>query len=150
MYQLIGDTLTLSVSNWMTAGLTYKQFKHDSADGYLKIFRRGINGNTLIDVKSIQRPERRRAVESVYGPIDKTDNTTGHTVVLDAEALEFFRTYRYNGDTSLPLNIQQQYYNEASILNTLKSIFDKQRIARARNINSKRIRMHEWWMGWKK
>ena len=91
MYQLIGDTLTLSKYHLLATGVTERQFKEDSRNGYLSIFRRGINGNTLIDVRSIQRPERLQAVERAYGPVNKTDSTTGHTVVLDAEALEFFR-----------------------------------------------------------
>ncbi|MCL2131277.1 MAG: transposase family protein [Lentimicrobiaceae bacterium] len=143
MYQIIGENICLTVNDWVNAGLTYNQYRNDLDDGYLKYYRRGIHGNTLIDVKSIRRPERMRMIESMYGQISKTDSTTGHRVELDPMALSFFCSYRYDSDKSLPIEKQQQYYNEASILNTLKSIFDKQRIARART--GKRIRMNEWW-----
>ena len=143
MYQLIGDTLTLSKNDWLNAGLTERQLKDDSQRGYLSIFRRGLYGNTLIDMRSIQRPERLRVIESAYGSIKKADKTTGYHVMPDPEALSFFRSYRYSGDVSLPEQKQQQYYNEASILNTLRTILENQKIARARN--GKRVRMNEWW-----
>ncbi len=69
VYQLIDDTLTITVNDWIKAGLTENQLWKDSKANLLSIFRRGINGNTLIDVKSIKRPERLRVIESAYGRI---------------------------------------------------------------------------------
>ena len=57
MYKDIDGTLVISVNDWINAGLTYNQFNHDSKNGYLSIHRRGLNGNTLIDVRSITRPK---------------------------------------------------------------------------------------------
>ena len=34
MYQYIDGACALSVNDWMAAGLTYSQFKHDSERGY--------------------------------------------------------------------------------------------------------------------
>ena len=143
MYQVVNGILTLSKADWLAAGLTENMLWNDSKRGKLEICDRSIYDNTLINAKSIKNPRRLRVIEGAYGPIEKTDSTTGHVVVLDSEALSFFQKHRYGNDIPLPENIKQQYYNEASILNTLKSIFDKKRIALARK--GDRIRMNEWW-----
>ena len=121
MYQIIGKNICLTVNNWVKAGLTVSQFKMDSYRDYLKIYHRGIHGNTLIDVKSIQRPERMRMIESMYGQISKTDSTTGHRVELDPIALSFFCSYRYDGDKSLPIDEYTYRFNR-HFMNA--SIFD--------------------------
>ncbi len=67
MYQVIDNNIiAITVNDWCKAGLSYNQFNHDAKDGYLTIVRRGLNGNTLIDVKSIKRPERRRVIERIW------------------------------------------------------------------------------------
>jgi len=58
MYQTIGNTAVITKSDWLNAGLTENQFKKDSRHGFLKIWRRSTRGNTLIDLHSIQRPDR--------------------------------------------------------------------------------------------
>jgi len=58
--------------------------------------------------------ERLRKIESVYGPVNDTNETTGHRVELDSTALEFFRKHRYGDNVSLPIEKQQQYYKGCS------------------------------------
>ena len=67
MYQYINGNLAISVNDWMEAGLTYDQFRHDSKGGFLEIANRSTNGNTLIWVSSIKRPDRMRAIEAALG-----------------------------------------------------------------------------------
>jgi hypothetical protein len=141
MYQTIDGILVITVNDWMSAGLTYRQYTHDLHRGYLSIYRRGVNGNTSIVVGSVKRPERIRVIERAYGQIPKTDVTNGHRVELDPEALSFFRSYRYDDNKSLPVSVVEQYYHEASILNTLQTIYTNQKIAR----KGKRIPMNEFW-----
>jgi len=75
MYQTIGNTVVITKSDWLGSGLTDNQFKKDSRRGFLKIYRRGTNGNTLIDLQSIQRPDRITALENYLGSkIDALDS----------------------------------------------------------------------------
>ena len=90
MYQLIDGILTISVNDWIQAGLTYKQFNHDSGAGLVSIFRRGINGNTLIDVKSIKRPERLRVIEAAFGKIDQEAPKSIFTMEIDTAARNYY------------------------------------------------------------
>ena len=92
MYQYIDGNCALSVNDWMAAGLTYSQFKHDSERGFLQIARRGINGETLIWVDSIRRADRLRVIELAYGKA-KTTNTDIYAVVMDVAARQFYTGY---------------------------------------------------------
>jgi len=58
MYQTIGNTAVITKNDWNNAGLTDNQLWKDSRSGFLRIYRRGTKGNTLIDLHSIQRPDR--------------------------------------------------------------------------------------------
>ena len=122
----------------MAAGLTYKQFNHDSSDKLLSIVSRGINGNTLIDVKSIKRPDRRAAIEARFGKIDEEEKKQSFMdVTIDEDARLFFRDYTYTDDSGkerhLPDEAQSQYVNEASILNMFRRVYQRQMMARAAN-----------------
>ena len=136
MYQHYGDILTISVNDWMAAGLTYDKFKHDSHEGQLTIVKRGINGNTLIDVRSVKRPDRRAAIEAAFGSIDMADRRLDFMdVTPSAEAAEFFRTYTYTDDGGkerhLPEEAQRQYRTEAAILDMFRRVWQRQAAARA-------------------
>ena len=138
MYQKYGETMTISVNDWMAAGLTERQFHYDSKNRLLMIARRAINGNTLIDVKSIRRPDRRAAIEAKFGKIDEEEKKLSlMDVTIDEGARVFFRDYTYNdaaGKTlHLPEDTQTQYVNEASILNMFRRVYQRQVMARAAN-----------------
>ena len=136
MYQHYGDILTISVNDWMAAGLTERQFHYDSKSCQLTIVKRGINGNTLIDVRSVKRPDRRAAIEAAFGSIDMADRRLDFMdVTPSAEAAEFFRTYTYTDDGGkerhLPEEAQRQYRTEAAILDMFRRVWQRQTAARA-------------------
>lgn len=138
MYQHYGDILTISVNDWIEAGLTYSQFNHDSKDGLLEIAERGINGNTLIDVRSVKRPDRRAAIEAAFGRIDEEEKKQSFMdVTIDEDARVFFRDHTYTDGQGKPQHIhedtQAQYVNEASILNMFRRVYQRQVMARAAN-----------------
>ena len=139
MYQKYGETMTISVNDWLAAGLTLNQFRNDSKrDNQLKIVSRGINGNTLIDVKSIKRPDRRAAIEARFGKIDEEEKKQSFMdVTIDEDARVFFRDHTYTDSQGKPQHIheetQAQYVNEASILNMFRRVYQRQVMARAAN-----------------
>ncbi|MDR3327078.1 MAG: hypothetical protein LBT04_02935 [Prevotellaceae bacterium] len=74
MYQTTGNTVTITSNDWQAAGLSMNQLWYDSRRGYLNIHRRSTRGNTLIDFKSIERPDRLAAIERHLGRLgDKMD-----------------------------------------------------------------------------
>lgn len=144
MYNIVNGTLVMSVNDWCEAGLTYDQFRHDSARGYLTIFRRGTKGNTLIDVRSISRIDRRTVIEDVYGKIEDDTAKTGLKAVMpDQAAANFYINYRDNQGKALTSERRTLYINGAMLMNTLMRIRQAQAAARARG--GERKEMKDWW-----
>lgn len=142
MYQLIDGILTITVNDWCEAGLTRCMFEHDSKQKLLSIFRRGINGNTLIDVKSIKRPERLRVIEAAFGKIDQEAPKSIFTMEIDTAARNYYLSYQLNGAKIAPAKIEE-YVNRASILNGIKKGLQRQTEARAKQ--GKRVPMGEFY-----
>ena len=144
MYQTIDNTITITVNDWLESGLTRNQFENDSKRGFLSIIRRGINGNTQIDVKSIKRPERLRAIEAAFGKIEEKKNVSIYKIEIDQEARAFYISHY--ADHGVSVEIQQkieELTNQASILNGLKCGLEKQMAARAKA--GKRLKLGEFW-----
>ncbi len=134
----------MSVNDWCEAGLSYDMFRNDSRSGDLTIFRRGTKGNTLIDVRSIRRIDRRAAIECVYGKIEDDTVKTGLKSVLpDQEAANFYMSYRDDMGKALTSERRQLYVNGAMLMNTLMRIRSAQMAARARG--GVRKKMKDWW-----
>lgn len=149
MYLRIGGTTGLTVNDWILAGLTYPQFKRDTLNGDLSIVRRGLNGNTIIDVRSIRRPERIAAIEAKFGPIEQSEQAALYQAKPDTEARVYYTAYRKADGTPLEARLIEQYTNRASLLEALKRGLETQRAERARV--GKKVKMGEWYemaMGW--
>ncbi len=149
MYLRIGGTTGLTVNDWILAGLTYPQFKRDTLNGDLSVVRRGLNGNTIIDVRSIRRPERIAAIEAKFGPIEQSEQAALYQAKPDTEARVFYTSYRKADGTPLEARLIEQYTNRASLLEALKRGLETQRAERARV--GKKVKMGEWYqeaMSW--
>jgi len=140
MYQLIDDKITITVNDWIAAGLTSNQLKKDSCNGLLSIHRRGVNGNTLIDVESIRRPERMKIIENVFGKAQQLRNVNKpiYSIEIDTLAREFYCRHE---DLS-PEKISE-LTNRASIFNALRDGMKRQIEARA--ASGHRLPRQEFW-----
>lgn len=143
MYQIIDETKCITVEDWEKAGLSYQQFRMDSQRGYLKIYRRGIRGNTLIDVKSIKRPDRLQVIERAYGSVGNIKNTSIYNVELSTEARQFYLEYTKPDGSPFDSATIESYTNKASLFEALKKGLELQTIAMAKA--GKRVRMGEWY-----
>jgi len=144
MYREIDNTLTITVNDWCNAGLSYAQFNHDSKNGFLSIYRRGYNGDTLIDVRSIKRPERLNVLERTFGKIEsEKTRTSNFTVEIDHKARTFFLGQTKPDGTPIEPNRIEEYVNRASIFNALKKGLETQIAQRAKSGN--RLKMGEFW-----
>ena len=125
-YQIIDNTPVISVNQWREVGLTDNQFKKDSSFGYLSIYRRGINGETLIDARSIRRPERLRIIEDALGKIPEAPRPSVYRVEIDTEARSFYEKHLKADGTRLSPEKITEYTNRASVFNALKNGMQKQ------------------------
>ncbi len=149
MYLRIGGTTGLTVNDWCMAGLTMNDYKNDLRRGDLAMARRGYNGNTIIDVRSIRRPERIAAIEAKFGPREQSEQAALYQAKPDTEARLFYTAYRKADGTPLEARLIEQYTNRASLLEALKRGLETQRAERARV--GKKVKMGEWYqeaMAW--
>jgi hypothetical protein len=142
-YQIIDDTPVISINQWMEAGLSYNQFRVDSRSGYLKIHRRGLNGETLIDVTSIRNPDRRAVLEKALGEIGRVPNPSIYKVEIDTEARDFYICFRLPDGEPLPKEKITEYTHRACVFNALGAGMRRQIEARARL--GKKLKLSEFW-----
>ena len=141
MYQYIDGNLAISVNDWMEAGLTYKQFNHDSHDGLLEIARRGINGNTLIWVDSIKRPDRMRAIEAALGKAH-VEQSDIYEVTANTEARAYYSQYAKPDGTRLDAAAVERLTMKASLFDAMRRGMERQQAAKARA--GKKLNKGEW------
>lgn len=149
MYLMIGGTIGLTVNDWILAGLTKPMFEHDCRRGDLSIVRRGLNGNTVIDVRSIRRPERITAIEAKWGPIEKGEEKALYEAKMDSEARAYYTAFRKADGSPLESAFIERYTWHASLLEALRRGLEVQRAERARV--GKKVKMGEWYaeaMAW--
>ena len=149
MYMRVDGITGLTVNDWCMAGLTKTMFENDSKRGDLAIVRRGLYGNTVIDVRSIRRPERIAAIEAKFGPIEQSEQAALYQAKPDTEARVWYTAYRKADGTPLEARLIEQYTNRASLLEALKRGLEAQRAERARV--GKKVKMGEWYqeaMSW--
>ena len=131
MYSYIDGNLAISVNDWMEAGLTYDQFKKDSAGGYLTIANRSTNGNTLIWVDSIKRPDRMRAIEAALGKAH-VENSDLYEVTTNTEARAYFSKYTRDDGTRLDTEFVERLTMKASLFDAMRRGMERQQAAKAR------------------
>lgn len=141
MYQYINGNLAISVNDWMEAGLTYEQFRMDSQRGYLDIACRGINGNTLIWVDSIKRPERMRAIEAALGKAH-VEQSDIYEVRVNTEARAYFSEYAKPDGTRLDADTVERLTMKASLFDAMRRGMERQQAAKARA--GKKLNKGEW------
>lgn len=146
MYQVLDNNIVaITVNDWCKAGLTYDMFKNDSKRGYLSIVSQAWNGNTLIDVNSIKRPERRQVIEAHLGKLD-TKKVVAKSIFnpeLDVQARTFFLLQRKPDGLPIDPERQKEYVNRATLLNAIREGMQTQIDARARA--GKRINKGDFW-----
>jgi hypothetical protein len=145
MYQTLDNAaVAISVNDWISLGFTQDQLKKDSSRGFLKIVHRSINGNTMIDVNSIKRPDRKRVIEAAFGRLDKPKKVIPtYSVEFDTQARDHYLTYCKVDGSPLDPDAIKEYTNLASVLNGLRRGLQIQQAARAKN--GKRVPMGEFW-----
>ncbi|MBQ9658464.1 MAG: hypothetical protein IJV31_06830, partial [Clostridia bacterium] len=92
MYARYGGHIVITKTEWLSAGLTDRQYRYDLAKGLMSL----VFGD-IIDVMSIQRSERLAMIEAKFGKIDRAELNSTDTelkVTVDNEARAFYVAYR--------------------------------------------------------
>lgn len=112
----------ITLSQWLDAGLTYKQYEHDKGRYYLKTTRACKGQEVHIEWDTIQ--EKRKAVlRARYGdPTPKRPNIFSEIVQPDPEAYTYFSNYKLTDGRSLPLDAINEYCANAAVLNAVGKV----------------------------
>lgn len=97
----------------------------------LRLRKAGGQGNeALLAWDKLPRDWTSELIKHFGDPKEKADNTILQFVITDQEAEKTFAKYELEPGKFLPVNTQNQYVKNASILNAINKIFTDQAIAR--------------------
>ena len=120
MYARYEGHPVITLGDWRAAGLTMRQYQYDHSNGDLMVAKNSREGNTLIILTSIRRPERRAMIEAKYGPIEEAEPEAQMKAEVDTEARAYYTSYRKGDGSPLEPKLVEQYTNRASLLETLR------------------------------
>lgn len=119
MYEIVNDKLTISVNDWVMCGLTINQFYHDKARFGVATVQEAKNGESRIDVSTITG-RRMAVIERTMGKFDLSATTSIMEIERSKTAELYYSEYQYIDNQGkkqhLPLEVQQKYVNEASLI----------------------------------
>ena len=140
---MIDGVPALTVNDWCQSGLTYRQYCYDRRNGDVKILRRGVRGETVIDARSIRRADRLRVIERVMGRVPREEHRPLYTVDMDREAEAFFAAYEKADGGRLSEETVRQLTAKASIFNALREGLARQTERRA--ASGSKLRKGAYW-----
>lgn len=143
MYAQYEGRPVISKREWLSCGLSDRQYRYDLAGGQLSLA-----APNLIDLGSIRRPDRKAIIEAKFGPIEREAAFT-YEARPDAGARAYYTALRKDDGSPLEPRLIEQYTNRASLLEALKRGLETQRAERER-MGSK-LKMGEWYrdaMAW--
>lgn len=123
MPQYYKGILCITISEWQSAGLTYKQYKNDKQRGYLRTLNRGGYGREVLIEWDTLRGDRKDALMAIIGDPHKK----AHRIILndyirpDHEAARFFANYLLPDGRKLDQEAQRKYLSEACLLNAIRA-----------------------------
>lgn len=145
MPQTIENTVTITLKEWLDAGLTENQYKKDKQRYFLRTTRACKGQEVQIDWNSIL-PKRRVVLQAKFGdPTQKVSQDTADVIEADPKAYKFFTEYVLADGRNLPAEAIREYCANASVLNAISEITQD-------SINMRRamggaVRMQDIWEG---
>lgn len=128
MYETYNNTLCINQEIFYDglAMLSYSNFQKWVQRGKLNKVRTAGNGRTgLIEFSSIPEALKNQIIQAFGNPHLENDRATfTNQLEKDNEAVEFFKSFRYEDGTGLPISKQTQYICDAEILNLYGSLIE--------------------------
>ncbi len=122
MTDIIFHPTVVTLSQWLDAGLTYKQYEHDKNRYFLRTTRACKGQEVQIEWDSIL--EKRKAILRVkYGdPAPRGPQIFADVIQPDPEAYTYFSNYKLADGRSLPLDAINEYCANAAVLQTVGKV----------------------------
>ncbi len=124
---------TITLDEWLDAGLSYELYKSDRKRGHLKTLGHGCRNKPVEIIWDSIRPERRAVLSRLVGD-DTTPqgNEVEQAMEHDTKAYQFFTLYRKADGLPLEPEKIKTYYATACVLNAIIKIYKDREAYRAR------------------
>lgn len=138
------NALTITVQEWISAGLSYKMYEHDKSRGYLRTINRSSRGcPVLIDYNSLPA-SRKEVIKAAFGDPEKLTPPDRYAfkVDMDMRAYHYYSHYILPDGRNLPDEIIREYTATASILKSIHEQANKRiafRKSKGGNANKKLV-----------
>ncbi len=143
MPQTIENTVTITLKEWLDAGLTENQYKKDKQRYFLRTTRACKGQEVKIDWNSIL-PKRRAILEAKFGdPSPKKVGDVTDVIEADPKAYKYFTEYELSDGRKLPLEAIREYCANAAVLNAIGKM--TQDAINMRRAMGGAVRMQEIW-----
>ncbi|MFW5700641.1 MAG: hypothetical protein ACOCWM_03040, partial [Cyclobacteriaceae bacterium] len=129
---------TISLDDWLNAGLTIDQYKNDKKRGYLETLGRAAFGKPVqIIWSSIVKESRKRAIIDAIGdPEHANAQRFRDTITHDDEAFAYFSEYTHPDGAPLSPEKLKTYYATACVLNAMINTYNMRIALRRRQAGS--------------
>lgn len=124
--------LCITLSEWLSAGLSVELYKSDKKRGYLRTLNRSGYGREVLIEWDTLRGDRKEAIVAALGD----PHRLAHRALLedyirpDHEATRFFAGYLLPDGRRLAPEVQRKYLSEACLLNALQAYIADMRTRR--------------------
>ena len=115
---------TITLEEWLKAGLTYNMYENDKKRGYLHTLGRAAFGKPVVILWDSLRTDRKEMiVEAIGDPAQKEIMGFEEYVEHDDYALAYYRNYSLEDGRKLPMEAINEYYANACVLQAALSVF---------------------------
>lgn len=116
--------VTITLDDWLNAGLTFELYKSDKKRGYLKTLGRAAYGKPVeIKWDSLKTARKQQIIEVIGDPAQKQVLGFEGYVEHDGEALAYFRAYRLEDGRPLNEQVIHEYYANACVLQAASNVY---------------------------
>jgi len=130
---------TITLDDWLAAGLTYDMYKNDRKRNYLHTINRAGKGREVLIMWDSMRTDRKQQILDTIGdPVQRQMKGFADQVEHNDEALTYFRNYRLDDGRSLPEEVINEYYANACVLLAVNSAYNKRLGKRRKSSGSTR------------
>jgi hypothetical protein len=143
MPDILNNPTVITLSQWINAGLTYKEYENDKQRYFLRTSRACKNTEVQIEWDSIL--EKRKAVlRAKYGdPAPRGSQIFADVVQPDPEAYTYFSNYKLGDGRSLPLEAINEYCANAAVLKAVGKVANDSITMRRNKGNA--VKVNEVW-----
>lgn len=116
---------TITLDEWLKAGLSFELYKSDRKRGYLQTTGRAAYGKP-VEILWHSLHSRRKDSLRQAGIDPENNRPMGFeaSVLHDDDALAYYRNYRLDDGRTLPPEVVQEYYANACVLNAIGQTYN--------------------------